>query len=83
MFACLFPALLVAARLHDFRRTVKEIVNIVKVCESTLRKRWAIKVCDLVENPGCGGSKFMGFVCFCQNEQQKFLLLVQMISPDV
>uniref|UniRef100_A0A3P8PEU5 Transcription factor IIIB 90 kDa subunit n=1 Tax=Astatotilapia calliptera TaxID=8154 RepID=A0A3P8PEU5_ASTCA len=32
-------ALLVAARLHDFRRTVKEIVNIVKVCESTLRKR--------------------------------------------
>uniref|UniRef100_A0A3Q4IFX7 Transcription factor IIIB 90 kDa subunit n=1 Tax=Neolamprologus brichardi TaxID=32507 RepID=A0A3Q4IFX7_NEOBR len=32
-------ALLVAARLHDFRRTVKEIINIVKVCESTLRKR--------------------------------------------
>ncbi|KAM9708844.1 BRF1 general transcription factor IIIB subunit a [Menidia menidia] len=32
-------ALLVAARLHDFCRTVKEIVNVVKVCENTLRKR--------------------------------------------
>ncbi|KAM4723704.1 BRF1 general transcription factor IIIB subunit a [Anableps anableps] len=32
-------ALLVAARLHDFCRTVKEIVNVVKVCETTLRKR--------------------------------------------
>ncbi|XP_040917353.1 BRF1 RNA polymerase III transcription initiation factor subunit a [Toxotes jaculatrix] len=32
-------ALLVAARMHEFRRTVKEIVSIVKVCESTLRKR--------------------------------------------
>ncbi|XP_017263066.1 BRF1 RNA polymerase III transcription initiation factor subunit a isoform X2 [Kryptolebias marmoratus] len=32
-------ALLVAARLHDFCRTVKEVVNVVKVCESTLRKR--------------------------------------------
>ncbi|TKS86112.1 Transcription factor IIIB 90 kDa subunit [Collichthys lucidus] len=32
-------ALLVAARMHDFRRTIKEIVSVVKVCESTLRKR--------------------------------------------
>ncbi|XP_007574960.1 transcription factor IIIB 90 kDa subunit-like [Poecilia formosa] len=32
-------ALLVAARLHDFCRTTKEIVNVVKVCENTLRKR--------------------------------------------
>ncbi|XP_069391612.1 BRF1 general transcription factor IIIB subunit a isoform X2 [Paralichthys olivaceus] len=32
-------ALLVAARMHDFCRTVKEIVSVVKVCESTLRKR--------------------------------------------
>uniref|UniRef100_A0A3Q2QJL9 Transcription factor TFIIB cyclin-like domain-containing protein n=1 Tax=Fundulus heteroclitus TaxID=8078 RepID=A0A3Q2QJL9_FUNHE len=32
-------ALLVAAHLHDFRRTIKEIVNVVKVCETTLRKR--------------------------------------------
>uniref|UniRef100_UPI003AAE9882 transcription factor IIIB 90 kDa subunit-like n=1 Tax=Centroberyx gerrardi TaxID=166262 RepID=UPI003AAE9882 len=32
-------ALLVAARMHEFRRTIKEIVNVVKVCESTLRKR--------------------------------------------
>ncbi|XP_076002787.1 BRF1 general transcription factor IIIB subunit a [Genypterus blacodes] len=32
-------ALLVAARMHDFRRTIKEIVDVVKVCETTLRKR--------------------------------------------
>ncbi|XP_060918216.1 transcription factor IIIB 90 kDa subunit-like [Labrus mixtus] len=32
-------ALLVAARMHDFRRTIKEIVGVVKVCETTLRKR--------------------------------------------
>ncbi|XP_022606060.1 transcription factor IIIB 90 kDa subunit-like [Seriola dumerili] len=32
-------ALLVAARAHEFRRTIKEIVSVVKVCESTLRKR--------------------------------------------
>ncbi|XP_067411037.1 transcription factor IIIB 90 kDa subunit isoform X1 [Emydura macquarii macquarii] len=32
-------ALLVAARMHDFRRTVKEVIRVVKVCESTLRKR--------------------------------------------
>ncbi|RLW10071.1 hypothetical protein DV515_00001889, partial [Chloebia gouldiae] len=31
--------LLVAARMHDFRRTVKEVIRVVKVCESTLRKR--------------------------------------------
>eukprot|EP00069_Balaena_mysticetus_P004462 bmy_17373T0 len=31
-------ALLVAARMHDFRRTVKEVISVVKVCESTLRK---------------------------------------------
>lgn len=39
VFVCLFPALLVAARMHDFCRTTKEIVSVVKVCESTLRKR--------------------------------------------
>ncbi|XP_043930305.1 transcription factor IIIB 90 kDa subunit [Protopterus annectens] len=32
-------ALLVAARMHEFRRTVKEIIKVVKVCESTIRKR--------------------------------------------
>uniref|UniRef100_A0A3P9MAH8 BRF1 RNA polymerase III transcription initiation factor subunit n=1 Tax=Oryzias latipes TaxID=8090 RepID=A0A3P9MAH8_ORYLA len=32
-------ALLVSAHMHDFCRTVKEVVNVVKVCESTLRKR--------------------------------------------
>ncbi|KAK7903982.1 hypothetical protein WMY93_016589 [Mugilogobius chulae] len=32
-------ALLVAARMYDFRRTIKEIVEVVKVCETTLRKR--------------------------------------------
>uniref|UniRef100_A0A4W3J5U8 Uncharacterized protein n=1 Tax=Callorhinchus milii TaxID=7868 RepID=A0A4W3J5U8_CALMI len=24
--------------MHDFRRTVKEVIRVVKVCESTLRK---------------------------------------------
>jgi len=32
-------ALLVAARMHDFRRTVKEVIGVVKVCHATLRKR--------------------------------------------
>uniref|UniRef100_A0A672MBR8 Transcription factor IIIB 90 kDa subunit-like n=1 Tax=Sinocyclocheilus grahami TaxID=75366 RepID=A0A672MBR8_SINGR len=32
-------ALLVAARMHEFRRTVKEVISVVKVCEATLRKR--------------------------------------------
>lgn len=35
-----FAALLVAARMHDFRRTIKEVISVVKVCEATLRKRW-------------------------------------------
>ncbi|XP_031436833.1 BRF1 RNA polymerase III transcription initiation factor subunit a isoform X2 [Clupea harengus] len=32
-------ALLVSARMHDFCRTVKEVIGVVKVCEATLRKR--------------------------------------------
>ncbi|XP_060564800.1 transcription factor IIIB 90 kDa subunit-like [Ruditapes philippinarum] len=32
-------ALLVAARIHDFSRSIKEIIKVVKVCQSTLRKR--------------------------------------------
>ncbi|XP_075699912.1 transcription factor IIIB 90 kDa subunit isoform X2 [Rhinoderma darwinii] len=32
-------ALLVASRMHDFRRTIKEVIRVVKVCETTLRKR--------------------------------------------
>ncbi|KAL0969023.1 hypothetical protein UPYG_G00221680 [Umbra pygmaea] len=32
-------ALLVAARMHEFRRTIKEIISVVKVCEATLKKR--------------------------------------------
>ncbi|XP_052006946.1 BRF1 RNA polymerase III transcription initiation factor subunit a [Xyrauchen texanus] len=32
-------ALLVAARMHEFCRTVKEVISVVKVCEATLRKR--------------------------------------------
>mmetsp|Transcript_29776 Transcript_29776/g.74887 ORF Transcript_29776/g.74887 Transcript_29776/m.74887 type:complete len:603 (-) Transcript_29776:65-1873(-) len=32
-------ALLIAARLHGFRRSHKEVVHIVRVCEVTLRKR--------------------------------------------
>lgn len=32
-------ALLVASRLHDFNRTVRDLVQVVKVCETTIRKR--------------------------------------------
>ncbi|XP_071800924.1 transcription factor IIIB 90 kDa subunit-like isoform X2 [Asterias amurensis] len=32
-------ALLVAARLHNFNRTQKDIIRVVKVCDATLRKR--------------------------------------------
>ncbi|XP_029830037.2 transcription factor IIIB 90 kDa subunit isoform X1 [Ixodes scapularis] len=32
-------ALLVASRLHDFSRTIKDLVRVVKVCETTIRKR--------------------------------------------
>ncbi|XP_057197919.1 BRF1 RNA polymerase III transcription initiation factor subunit a isoform X2 [Triplophysa rosa] len=32
-------ALLVSARMHQFRRTIKEVISVVKVCEATLRKR--------------------------------------------
>ncbi|KAL8619993.1 hypothetical protein ACOMHN_015275 [Nucella lapillus] len=32
-------ALLVSARMHDFSRAVKEIIKVVKVCETTIRKR--------------------------------------------
>ncbi|XP_052342286.1 transcription factor IIIB 90 kDa subunit-like [Oncorhynchus keta] len=32
-------ALLVAARMHKFRCTIKEIISVGKVCEATLRKR--------------------------------------------
>ncbi|KAJ0026730.1 hypothetical protein NQD34_017730 [Periophthalmus magnuspinnatus] len=32
-------ALLVAARMHKFHRTVKDVISVVKVCQATLRKR--------------------------------------------
>ncbi|XP_064621362.1 transcription factor IIIB 90 kDa subunit-like isoform X2 [Lineus longissimus] len=32
-------ALLVAARWHDFNRTLRDIIKVAKVCESTIRKR--------------------------------------------
>ena len=32
-------ALLIAARLHGFKRTQKEIIQVVKICDVTLRKR--------------------------------------------
>ncbi|XP_034017999.1 BRF1 RNA polymerase III transcription initiation factor subunit b [Thalassophryne amazonica] len=32
-------ALLVAARMYKFRRTVKDVISVVKVCQATLRKR--------------------------------------------
>lgn len=34
-----FAALLVSARMHDFHRTIKDVIGVVKVCEATLRKR--------------------------------------------
>ena len=33
-------ALLVASRVHNFCRTKRDIIKVVKVCESTLRKRY-------------------------------------------
>ena len=33
-------ALMVAARLHGFNRTRKEIIRVVHICEVTLRKRY-------------------------------------------
>lgn len=48
-FFFVFSALLVAARMHDFRRTIKEIVSVVKVCETTLRKRWVVQVFDVFD----------------------------------
>jgi len=31
--------LLIAARLHGFRRSQKEVINVVRICDGTLRKR--------------------------------------------
>jgi len=32
-------ALLIAARVHGFRRTQREVVRVVRICDMTLRKR--------------------------------------------
>jgi transcription factor IIIB subunit 2 len=32
-------ALLISARLHGFKRTQKEIIQVVRICDVTLRKR--------------------------------------------
>jgi len=42
-------ALLISARLHGFRRTQKEIVQIVRICDVTLRKR----LNEFNETPSC------------------------------
>jgi transcription factor IIIB subunit 2 len=34
--------LLIAARMHGFRRTQKDILKVVNVCDVTLRKRYVI-----------------------------------------
>lgn len=39
MLSFFLAALLVAARMHKFRRTVKDVIGVVKVCQTTLRKR--------------------------------------------
>ncbi|XP_026976592.1 transcription factor IIIB 90 kDa subunit isoform X3 [Sagmatias obliquidens] len=44
-------ALLVAARMHDFRRTVKEVISVVKVCESTLRKSVCFRLTEFEDTP--------------------------------
>ena len=35
----LFVALLVAARMHEFSRSVNQIIKVAKVCDTTIRKR--------------------------------------------
>jgi transcription initiation factor TFIIIB Brf1 subunit/transcription initiation factor TFIIB len=39
-------ALMVAARLHGFQRTRKEIIRVVHICEMTLRKRFVSPLID-------------------------------------
>ena len=40
MDGCKFiPGLLVAARIHDFNRTTKDIMKVVKIGQGTVRKR--------------------------------------------
>ncbi|XP_030369291.1 transcription factor IIIB 90 kDa subunit isoform X2 [Scaptodrosophila lebanonensis] len=43
-------ALLIAARMHDFNRTIVDIVGVVKIHESTLRKRLS----EFAETPSSG-----------------------------
>uniref|UniRef100_A0A8C6KMG3 Transcription factor TFIIB cyclin-like domain-containing protein n=1 Tax=Nothobranchius furzeri TaxID=105023 RepID=A0A8C6KMG3_NOTFU len=38
-FGLFVITLLVAARMHKFRRSVKDVIGVVKVCQTTLRKR--------------------------------------------
>ena len=39
-----FLALLVAARLHNFNRTIKEVSKVVKVNQATIRNRYSLDV---------------------------------------
>ena len=39
LLRCVIKALLVASRIHNFNRTVKEIIKVVKIGEQTIRKR--------------------------------------------
>ena len=39
LFRCHIPALLVAARLHNFNRSVRQVARIVKLSDGTVRKR--------------------------------------------
>lgn len=39
IFLYISPALLVAARLHGFNRTVREVVKTVRISDTTIRKR--------------------------------------------
>lgn len=44
--------LLIAARMHGFHRTQKEIINVVRICDNTLRQRFAsLPSVPLLPNP--------------------------------
>lgn len=50
MIAIFNLALLIAARMHDFNRTLLDVIGVVKIHESTLRKRLS----EFAETPSGG-----------------------------
>lgn len=39
---CYISALLVASRMHEFSRSVRQIIKVAKVCDTTIRKRYIL-----------------------------------------